>query len=199
MSNWPPGTRNRVLFVLGVGLGLVLLAWFGAVSPLRGKLAVQQGRAELARIQLRLAQASLEKGPEYQTLAEARRAEIIELESTMAEGRSLLFWEWGNLMPYGKLFGITFRSWENPTLGEADVPPTVPYPMATFGLTGQGHFHSFGKFLAAFENSSPFIKLKSLTLQAVTPGFASMDDPEELSFRIEYHILAQTNSVTVEP
>ena len=194
MSSWPEGTRNRVLFNLFVGVGITALMWFGLISPLQARLKLHTGKTEVAQMQLQLAQASLDKGPLYRALVEEKGAEIDEFESRMAEG-ALLGWEYQTLVPYEKVYGIFLRGWESPRLGVVDVPPAVPYSMATFGVTGQGHFHSIGAFLAAFENSSPFVKLKSLSLQVLTPGFGTMDDPEQLSFRMEYHILAQTNAV----
>jgi hypothetical protein len=194
MNKWPPGTRNRIVFVLLVGTGLMLLVWFGAVSPLQAKLRVRTAKAELARMQLDLAQASLEKAPYYRALAEEKRQEIEGMESMMAAS-GLYRWNYGTLVPYEKTYDLVFQAWESPALGDVDVPPEVPYRMATFGVTGLAHFHAFGRFLAAFENSSPFIKVKHVTLQAVTPGFRDSADSEQLSFRLEYHILAQTNAV----
>jgi Tfp pilus assembly protein PilO len=195
MSSWPEGTRNRLLFSLFVGVGVTLLMWFGLITPLQARLGLHTGKTEVAQMQLQLAQASLDKGPLYRALVEEKRAEIAEFESRMAEGEDLLGWEYQTLVPYEKVYGVMLRGWESPRLGVADVPPDVPYAMATFGVTGQGHYHSIGMFLAGFENSSPFVKLRSLSLQALTPGFGSMDEPEQLSFRMEYHILAQTNTV----
>ncbi|MCL4180842.1 MAG: hypothetical protein KJ072_24230 [Verrucomicrobia bacterium] len=194
MSNWPAGTRNRILYVLLVGSGLVLLIWFGLVSPLQARLKVRTAKAELARMQLQLAHASLDKAPHYRALADEKRAEIAELESLMAEG-GLLLWQYGILMPYAKPYDVNFQTWETLALGEIDVPPKVPYRMATFAVTGEAHYHAFGKFLADFENSSPFIKVKGLTLQSVSPGFRSGGDAEQLRFRLEYHILSLTNAM----
>ncbi len=184
MSSWPPGTRNRLLFVLSVGLGVALVLWFGLVSPLQVRLKTAVRKADMARMQLKLAETGVDKGPYYRQLAEEKRQEIAELESNMAK-IALFNWQWGTLLPYEKVYGIIFRGWEVPRLGTLDVPPEVPYSMASFTVTGQGYFHDFGTFLAAFENSSPFIKLTSLRLQALTPGFGSMDDPEQLSFRMD--------------
>jgi len=66
-------------------------------------------------------------------------------------------------------------------------------------VSGQAHYHAFGRFLAAFENGSPFVKIQSVNLQSLTPGIGGvvqgMDDLEELRFRLEYQVLAKTNSV----
>lgn len=194
MNSWPPGTRNRIVFVLLVGGGLVALVWFSLVSPLQAQVRVRTAKAELAAMQLELAEASLEKAPHYRALAEEKREEIEVMESMMA-ARALYRWNYGTLMPYEKTYDLVLQGWESPALREVDLPPEVPYKLASFGVTGLAHFHSFGRFLAAFENSSPFVKINQVTLQAVAPGFRAVGDPELLSFRLEYQILAQTNAV----
>jgi hypothetical protein len=194
MNSWPPGTRNRVLFVLLVGGGLVALAWFGLVSPLQAQVRVRTAKAELARMQLELAEASLEKAPHYRALAEEKRNEIEAMEALMPT-RGLYQWNVRTLAPYEKVYDLILQSWESPKLQDVDMPPEVPYKLASFGVTGLAHFHSFGSFLATFENSWPFVKINEVTLQAVAPGFRAVGDPELLSFRLEYQILARTNAM----
>jgi hypothetical protein len=199
MNNWPLGTRNRLIFVLLVGVGVLLCGWFGLISPLQARLRLQKGKAEYARMQLQLAQTGQDRGPFYRELLAERRAEMENLEFLMADASDLLGWGFGMLVPYFKLYDIVHLGWEIPVLTDVDMPPDVPYRMATFGVSGQAHYHAFGRFLAAFENGSPFVKIKSVSLQSLTPGIGGvvrgMDDLEQLRFRLEYQVLAKTNSV----
>jgi hypothetical protein len=202
MSSWPVGTRNRLIVVLLVGAGVLLSGWFWLVSPLQARLRVQRGKAELARMQLQLAQTGQDKGPYYRELVKERLAEMEQLESLMADGTSLFIWGFQTLVPFFQRFDLAHQGWDPPVLDDVDVPPEVPYPMATFGVMGQGHFHAIGHFLAAFENTYPFLKIKHLSMQAVTPGVAGvvrgMDDLERLRFRLEYQILVKTNETSAE-
>jgi len=202
MNSWPPGTRNRLIFVLLVGVGVLLCGWFMLIAPLQARLKVQKGKADLARMQLQLAQTGQDQGPHYRKLLAERRAEMENLEFLMADesGSGLLGWEFSTLVPYFNLYNIVHLGWENPTLTDVDLPPDVPYRMATFGVSGQAHYHAFGRFLAAFENGYPFVKIKSVSLQSLTPGIGGvvrgMDDLEQLRFRLEYQVLTKTNQVT---
>ena len=157
MNNWPPGTRNRLIFVLLVGVGVLLCGWFGLISPLQARLNVLKGKADLARMQLQLAQTGQDRGPYYRELLAERRAEMENLEFLMADasGSGLLGWGFGTLVPYFKTYDIVHLGWENPVLTDVDVPPDVPYRMATFGVSGQAHYHAFGRFLAAFRKRFP--------------------------------------------
>jgi hypothetical protein len=201
MSSWPAGTRNRLIVVLLVGAVVLLSGWFWLVSPLQARLRVQRGKAELARMQLQLAQTGQDRGPYYRELVKERLAEMEQLESLMADRADLLGWGYRTLVTHFRYYDIADRGWDPAIEGEVDVPPEVPYSMATLGVTGQGHFHSFGRFLAAFENYSPFLKIKHVSLQALTPGVGGvvrgMDDLERLSFRMEYQILVKTDETSV--
>lgn len=194
MNSWPPGTRNRLVFVLLVGVGVLMLIWFGVGSPLQARLKIANGKADLARMQLQLAQAGQDKGPYYRAMVEERTEEMKNLESTMAETPNVLGWAYGTMTPYFKVHNITASTWDRTVLSDVDVPPEVPYQLATIGVSGMAHFHAFGKFLADFENSFPFMKVKSVTLQTVAPGFVDLvqepEDQERLRFRLEYQILA---------
>jgi Tfp pilus assembly protein PilO len=197
MSSWPSSTKKRLLFVLVVGLGVLLAAWFGLVAPLQAKLGVQRGKEVTARGQLHLLQTGQDRGPGIRALVEERKAEMANLESLMATWPNLLGWGIGELVPYFNYHGVTHQSWERPVMMDVDVPPEVPYRMARLAVTGQAHYHAFGRFLAAFESSSPFSRITSLSLQAVTPGYGgvveALDDLEQLRFRMEFQILTVTN------
>jgi hypothetical protein len=82
-----------------------------------------------------------------------------------------------------------------PRLIEVEAPPPVAYPAALYSLGGYGYFHNVGTFLADFENSSPFIRMKSFVIQATAPGLVGTRDAEKLSFQMDFVTLVCTNPV----
>jgi hypothetical protein len=88
--------------------------------------------------------------------------------------------------------GVT--SFAPPQLGEPDVPPAVPYQAVSYVMNGLGHYHEFGAFLAAFENSAPFIRAKSLSLEPASIGLVGSGERESLAFRLEFATLVKTNT-----
>lgn len=195
MSSWPSETRGRLLFVLLVIGGLAALIWFSVIAPLQGQVRTWSNRVELARMQLQLAQTSVDRAGHYRDLVERNLGEIEALEARMAHG-DYYTWVLNELGALGDQYDIDLYNFPTPQLGDLDLPPRVPYRLGQFAVTGWAHYHSFGTFLAALENSSPFVKIKSLTLGRLGTGSARMTDPEQLSFRLEFLTLARTNDVS---
>jgi hypothetical protein len=196
MNNWPPETRSRLLFVLLLGGSLAALLWFSLIALLQGRVQMWTGRVELARMQLQVAQTSIDRADHYQGLVDTNLAAIRLLEDRMAHGDhyAWVINEVSELVGQVDIPGIELRNFQPPQVGDLDLPPNIPYRLGTFTVQGWAFYHAFGSFLAAFENSSPFVKVKSLSLESTSAGGARTDNPERLSFRLNFHTLVRTNS-----
>jgi hypothetical protein len=194
MNNWPPETRGRLMFVLLLIAGLAALIWFSVIAPLQSQVNTWSNRVGLAGMQLQLARTSVDRAGHYRDLVERNEAEIQALEARMAHG-DYYTWVLSELGAFGDQYDIDLYAFLTPQLGDLDLPPQVPYRLGQFTVTGWAHYHSFGAFLAAFENSSPFVKIQSLTLARLGTGGLRVPEPEQLSFRLEFLILARTNGV----
>ena len=51
-----------------------------------------------------------------------------------------------------------------PQTNEIGLLATFPYPAATFTVRGSAYYHSFGRFLADFENRFPYFRVQNLSL-----------------------------------
>jgi hypothetical protein len=198
MNDWPPETRSRLVLVLLLGAGLAALLWFSLIAPLQDRFGVWSGRVELARMQLQVAETSIERAEHYREMVAANLSAIRSLEERMAHGDhySWVINEVSELVEQTDLLDIYLSNFLPPQLGELDLPPAVPYQLGTFTVEGRAYYHSFGLFLAAFENNSPFVKVKNLILSTTAAGASRTDEPERLFFRLEFHTLANTNSST---
>jgi Tfp pilus assembly protein PilO len=193
MTNWPVETRQRLVVVVIVSAGLIGLVWFGVISPLQARVSSWQSRVELRRMELQLTQTSVDRADHYRALAERSGEEIEALEKRMAVG-DVYTWVIKDLSGFANEHDIYITGFLPPQLEDVELPPVVPYRLGSFAVSGLSYYHSFGTFLAELENSSPFAKVKSLTLQATGPGVARSDDPERLSFRLEFYTLVRTNA-----
>jgi hypothetical protein len=196
MNEWPPETRSRLIFVLLLGASLAALLWFSLIAPLQGRVSAWSGRVELARMKLQVAQTSIDRAEFYRQLVNTNRAAVDLLENRMAQGDhyAWVIQEVSDLVGQLDVLDIHLSNFFPPQLGDLDLPPPVPYQLGTFTVEGSAYYHSFGAFLAAFENSSPFVKVKTLTLSTTTSGGSRTDDQERLFFRLEFHTLAKTNA-----
>lgn len=108
----------------------------------------------------------------------------------MAQG-DLYRWVINYLRDMEKRRNVSIVEFGPPQLVELNVPPRVPYKAASYSIAGTAYYNDFGSFVADLENSSPFVRLKSLTLQSVAPGLASATAPERLTFRLEFITLVK--------
>jgi len=80
---------------------------------------------------------------------------------------------------------------------EVGVLPKFPYRAALFNVRGTAYFHDFGKFLADFENSFPYIRVQNLELEPAAGSSAtSTGDPEKLAFKME--VVTLVNPTTAQ-
>lgn len=74
---------------------------------------------------------------------------------------------------------------------DMDLLPGFPYKQARFVLTGNAHYHDFGRFVADFENQFPHVRVLNLNLEP--NASPSPDEQETVSFRMEISALVKNN------
>jgi hypothetical protein len=80
--------------------------------------------------------------------------------------------------PYKTVSKIDFKQ---PEIFEKGVIYGFPYKWAAFHITGEGHYHDFGKFIADFENSFPYFTIRNLDISVPTVK----TDPDMLSYSFD--------------
>jgi len=72
-----------------------------------------------------------------------------------------------------------------PHIGEFEFYPKLPNKVAGFPIAGTAYYHDFGKFLATFENTFPYMRVQRLVLEPAPAGRTAGDDGEKLAFKME--------------
>ncbi len=195
MNNWSPERRRKfAVVVLGAVVVLVVL-WQGGIVTLENWLQQRLGAVEAVQRQLQAAETAHKLKPRQVVELEEGQRRIRGLEDQMARGHDLLRWVLEHSLPLQEPHDVTVSSWGGlPKIGDLDVPPAVPYKAASYSLSGNAHFQDFGGFLADLENSSPFIRVRGLTLQTAAPGLTGATEPERLTFQIDFSVLVSTNA-----
>jgi hypothetical protein len=193
MNNWSP-ERRRKFAALVVGTLIVLAAlWWGGIVTLQGWHHQKQTAIDSVQMSLRVAESAHSLGPRYQAEAETNLTRLRASESLMARG-DLYRWVINHVLDFQEQFNVTVTSFQPPKVADLDLPPAVPYKAATYSFSGTARYHDLGEFLAYFENTSPFIRLRSLTLQTLAPGLTSAAETERLVFQLDFTTLVTTNS-----
>jgi hypothetical protein len=192
MNNWSPERRRKFAALVAVTLVVLIALWQGGVSTLRGWLHQKRTAIDSVQARLRLAESAHALAPQYQAEADANLRRIRALEDRMAQG-DLYRWVIKHVLELQDQFAVTVTTFQAPKVTDLDVPPSVPYKLAAYSFNGTARYHDLGLFLAEFENSSPFIRLRGLSLEVARPGFTGATEPERLSFQVDFTTLVSTN------
>lgn len=194
MNRWSPERRRRFALLVAGTLAALAIIWLGLISTLQNLLRARQTRIDSVQAELNLKESSAQRAAQYEADVATDTRRLRSLESQMAHG-DIYRWVINHTLDLQERHDVTISTWLRPKEGEVEAPPAVPYKSGTYSLSGYGFFHNVGAFLADFENSSPFIRLKTLTLQSTAPGLVSAREAEKLSFQVDFITLVTTNPV----
>ena len=193
MNKLPKEKRAQVLWLIA-GIGMVmtlLLLWFAWNSYSNLKSKTQQ-MAEL-REKVRTTKRRVEQEERFRTELATARARLSGIEERMATGDEYL-WIIRTLNNLLTASNIDIANFDPPRIGELETMPKVPYRAATFSVQGTAYYHEFGKFLAEFENSFPYMEINRVELSPNPESGLSAQEGEKLSFKMEFVTLIKPGS-----
>ena len=207
MSSLSKEKRNQILLILGGTLGIFLLVYYFIIGSQSEKLMKLQGDILISRNEVYTAESRIRlarrMSPELTTLSN----EVVVAEARMMPVEQLK----GNKWLYDKLMKFKKDKYDVELINISNQPltgdlflllPNFSYSAAAYNVEMRAFFHEFGRFLADFENSFPFMRIDNLTLWPVaTPsgatgptsdapeGFAESDDLEQLGISLRVVVL----------
>jgi hypothetical protein len=195
MNSWSPERRRQFASLVVGALVVLILLWQGGINTLRSWRRQKQTAIDSVQTSLKLAESARSLAPQYRAETAANLRRVRMLENQMARG-DLYRWVINHVLDLQDLHEdkVVVTSFQPPRVVDPDIPPSVPYQAATYSFNGMARYHDFGAFLAHFENSSPFIRLRSLNLQASAAGIVGVSEPERLAFQIDFSTLVSTNA-----
>ena len=188
--------RDRLILVGLGGMALMAGLYFGLVSTSQSSLE-QMARAQVEKeLKLQGGQRLVSSMPEIQQHLDSTVADLKGLESNMASG-DLYSWfiQTVNTFKDKDEYKVEIPQFSREVPGDVGMFPAsrFPYKVATFHLRGSAHFHEFGRFVADFENSFPYMRIQNIELDPVSSGAASgQGEPEKLSFKMEVVVLVNS-------
>jgi Tfp pilus assembly protein PilO len=191
MNRWPhEKIRQAVLLVIGTAAVLGII-WFVAIAPLLGLIKIKADKVALVQLEIKYTYTGIQMADKYREDIQIGQGDLQRLESTMASG-DLYRWIINYLTELQNRHDVLVSDFDPPQISELKAPPQVPYKAASFSIGGVANYHDFGAFVADLENTSPFVRLRSLTLQATAPGFAGTTATEKLNFRTDFLTLIKS-------
>jgi hypothetical protein len=173
-----------LLLVTGTGAAAALI-WFAFLNP-----SISSLKATTEQIAQRTGELKTEK--QHLGLAERFKNDVVTatmklqaIEEEMPQG-DLYRWVIKILLPFQVRHEVEFSNFEPPQVGSFNRWPNMPYKSSLFSVVGVATYHNFGKFLADFENTYPYLTLRALELEPAGANSGSSEDDRNIRFKMEF-------------
>src|SRR2546423_4942662 len=185
MKNLSKEKRDRLILVIIGTFVSVAALWYVVIKAQHRTLDRVAKETLEQQNKVENAQRLVSSTSEIQKKLDVPAQELRRIEDGMASGD---MYSWIiltiNKFRADRKVEIPQFSREVPT--EVGVLPKFPYRAALFNVRGTAYFHDFGKFLADFENSFPYVRVQNLEMEpAASSSATSTGDNEKLSFKME--------------
>ena len=186
--------KKQKLILVAVLTGVALaLAWFLLIGTLQDRIAKQLAKAretadKIADAQKKLAQIAVIEAQ----LAGATRKLAATEDEGMASG-DLYFWIINTINRYKLAYRVDIPVFSQPEEIKASLLPDFPYKSVRYNVRGSAYYHDLGRFLAAFENSQPYLFVQNL--EVLPSEVVQNDAPEKLNFRMDIVALVKPTAL----
>lgn len=191
MKNLPKEKRDRIVLIVIGTIVVIVASWYGVINNQKKKLQAsrqafidQQAKVENSNRLL------MSKGAVAQRVTTSQQ-KLQAIEEGMATG-DMYSWIILKVNKFRAGYNVDIPQFSREVTGEVGFLPKFPYKAATFNLRGSAHFHDFGRFIADFENSFPYIWVQDVELSPAdstssssTTTATSAEPSEKVSFRME--------------
>jgi hypothetical protein len=167
--------RDRIILILIGGAGLAIAIWYSVLGSQKEVIASYDDRIESTQDRLFRAERMTRRERQINADLELLRKKIAAAEGQMhpaeeANGRKWLLDQLGAFIQ--NRYDVTLRALSDPTIGSSLLnTPGMPYSAAAYRVEFHAYYHEFGRFLADFENSFPYMSIHNLQVSPVaTPG-----------------------------
>jgi hypothetical protein len=131
---------------------------------------------------------------QFQSNLQESSGKLKAIESTMASG-DMYSWIILTVNNFKENYKIDIPQFSREVPGEVGILPRFPYRAALFHVRGTAYYQDFGRFVADFENSFPYMRIQNIELEPSGGSNANkVSEPEKLAFKMEIVALVNPNS-----
>jgi len=202
MKRLPKEKRDRLILVAIGTLALIAALYWGVVRVQRQTLLTLAAKHNEEEIKVGNAQRLANSTTELKANLEVANEKLKAIESTMPSG-DMYSWVILTINSFKENGGykVDIPQFSREVAGEVGIIAKFPYRAAVFHVRGTAYFHDFGRFVADFENTFPYMRIQNIDLEpssgtAATrdTGIVSVEDAEKLAFKFEIVTLVNPNS-----
>lgn len=194
MKSLPKDKRDRLVLVALAAVVVLVGLYYGVVSSQRRSLEALAKRKAEQEGRLNGAERLAGSVSQFQRNLDESSGRLKGIESTMASG-DMYSWIILTVNNFKENYKIDIPQFSREVPGEVGMLPKFPYRAAVFHVRGTAHYHDFGRFVADFENSFPYMRIQNIELDPSGGSNANkVNEPEKLAFKMEIVALVNPNS-----
>jgi Tfp pilus assembly protein PilO len=188
MKNLPKEKRDRIILIVLGTAAITAGLYYGVISPQRKALAESSVKKIEQENKLSSAERLIGNTSQIEKNLEQAAAQLKAIETTMASG-DMYSWVIQTINAFKENYEVDIPQFSREVAGEVGMFPKFPYRAATFHLRGTGRYRDFGRFVADFENSFPYMRIQNIELEPAAAtaanGGAAPDTKEKIAFKME--------------
>jgi Tfp pilus assembly protein PilO len=194
MKSLPKHKRDRLVLVALAAVAALVGLYYGVVSSQRRSLEALAKRKAEQQGKLNGAERLAGSVAQFQKNLDESSGKLKAIESTMASG-DMYSWIILTVNSFKENYRIDIPQFSREVPGEVGMLPKFPFRAAVFHVRGTAHYHDFGRFVADFENSFPYMRIQNIELDPSGGSNANkVNEPEKLAFKMEIVALVNPNS-----
>lgn len=193
MKHLPKEKRDRLILVAIGTLAMIAGLYWGVVRVQRQTLVALAEKHSEEETKVSNAQRLASSTAELKANLEVVNEKLKAIESTMPSG-DMYSWIILTINSFKENGGykVDIPQFSREVSSEVGIMAKFPYRAAVFHVRGTAFFHDFGRFVADFENTFPYMRIQNIDLEpsagsSGTRDGASVsgDDAEKLAFKFE--------------
>jgi hypothetical protein len=181
--------RRQLILVVVITTGVLALIVFALIRPQLQNLSKIKANTKKAQANLEQLNDTIKHTDTVESELASVSDTLSHAEDDMASG-DIYAWTYDTVRRFKTLYQVDIPQIGQPEIGDVDLLPDFPYKQVKFTLGGTAYYHDLGKFIAAFENKFPHIRILNLTVSPSNPDVGT----EKLSFSMDVVALIKSNS-----
>ncbi|MGD0412173.1 MAG: hypothetical protein ABSC18_10765 [Verrucomicrobiota bacterium] len=182
--------RDQLIGVAAGAVAVMAALWYFVILAQGKELAVTQANCVKMRTKIKDASAEVSRAEKIGLELTNCMQQLSRREATFAPAREPYTWMVGLMGDFAvppkevhHYKTVSISDVKPPDISERGVIGDFPYKWARFHITGEGHYHDFGKFIANFENNFPYFAIQNLDI--FVPDIRQSRDPDMLAYSFD--------------
>jgi Tfp pilus assembly protein PilO len=188
MKNLPKEKRDRIILTLLGAAAVTAGLYYGVISPQRKALVESERKQIEQENKISSAERLIGNVSQIERNVEQAIGQLKAIETTMASG-DMYSWVIQTINAFKENYEVDIPQFSREVAADVGMFPRFPYKAAVFHLRGTGRYRDFGRFVADFENSFPYMRIQNIELEpagANNPtGGTAANAREKLAFKME--------------